>query len=84
MSSDEYHVASYVVSTRPGDEAGVADGIGRLAGLEVHARAQGKLVVTAEAGDVRSLADLADELARIEAVINVAPVYHEYAGEGAS
>lgn len=82
MNSGEYHVASYVVSTRPGEEADVADNIGQLSGLEVHGQGQGKLVVTAEADNVRILADLADELARIESVINVAPVYHEYAGAG--
>ncbi len=82
MGSGEYHVASYVVSTQPGDEAGVVDRITQMAGLEVHAQGQGKIVVTAEAGDVRELADLADELAQIESVVNVAPVYHEYAGAG--
>ncbi len=56
--------------------------IAQMAGLEVHAQGQGKIVVTAEAGDVRELADLADELAQIESVVNVAPVYHEYAGAG--
>ncbi len=80
MGDREYHVASYVVSTMPGREDGVADRINAVRELEVHAQGQGKLVVSAEANSVRKLADLADGLAAMNEVINVAPVYHEYSG----
>lgn len=82
MASNEYHVASYVVSTRPEDMAAVAEHINAIAGLEVHASDKGKLVVTAEAGSVRKLADLADDLAAMTSVMTVATVYHEYSGAG--
>ncbi len=78
MDSGEYHVASYVVSARPEDAGRVARRIGAMPGLEVHASEQGKLIVTAEAGSARELAQVTDELTGIETVIAVAPIYHEY------
>jgi nitrate reductase NapD len=78
MANNEYHVASYVIRTRPEDGVEVAERINAVAGLEVHAEQQGKLVVTAEARDTRELADFATSLADIGGVITVAPVYHEY------
>jgi nitrate reductase NapD len=78
MAEGEYHVASFVVSSRPEHAAGVADRIASMPGLEIHASQDGKIVVTAEADDVRKLADLVGELEQVEAVIAVAPVYHEY------
>jgi nitrate reductase NapAB chaperone NapD len=41
---------------------------------------KGKLIVTAEARDVRELADVMGSLEQVNSVIAVAPVYHEYAG----
>lgn len=78
MADNEYHVASYVVSTRPEDGGRVAERINTMAGLEVHVEQQGKLVVTAEARDVRELAEFATSLEDVGGVISVAPVYHEY------
>lgn len=74
----EYHVASYVVRTRPEDEALVTDQINRLHGIEVHASEHGKLVVTAEADSTRRLAELAGALELMDMVLQVAPVYHEF------
>jgi nitrate reductase NapD len=78
MANNEYHVASYVIRTRPEDGVEVAERINAVPGLEVHAEQQGKLVVTAEARDVRELADFATNLGTLGGVISVAPVYHEY------
>jgi len=52
-----------------------------LPGLEVHVEEQGKLVVTAEADNVRELADITSTLEAISSVFGVAPVYHEYIPE---
>lgn len=79
MADGEYHVASYVVSTRPEHATRVAQHIGSMPGLEVHAERNGKLIVTAEAHNVRELAEVMDNLEQVERVIAVAPVYHEYA-----
>ena len=78
MADEEYHVASFVVRTRAEDAVRVTNSIHSMAGLEVHAGEQGKLIVTAEAANVRELADCVATLEQLEAVVSVAPVYHEY------
>ncbi len=78
MADNEYHVASYVIRTRPEDGGSVAERINGMPGLEVHVEQQGKLVVTAEAHNVRELAEFATSLGDMGGVISVAPVYHEY------
>lgn len=78
MHEPEYHVASYVVRTRPEHASALAMQIEAMPGLEVHASEQGKLVVTAEAGGARELAELSAQLERLDTVVTVAPVYHEY------
>jgi nitrate reductase NapAB chaperone NapD len=80
MAESEYHVASFVVSTRPEHADQVTEHINSMSGLEVHAGQSGKLVVTAEAQNVRELADVIGILEQVDSVIAVAPVYHEYAG----
>ena len=79
----EYHIASYVVRTRPEHEALVADQIQQLPGLEVHASEHGKLVVTAEADSTHRLAELAGALELMDMVLQLAPVYHEFTREPA-
>lgn len=78
MHEVEYHVASYVVRTRPEDEARIESQINSLPGLEVHAVENGKLIVTAEAENTHKLAELAGALELMDAVLQVAPVYHEF------
>lgn len=84
MADCEYHVASFVVRTQPDDGPRVARKINSMSGLQVHVEEQGKLVVTAEAANVRVLADLTAQLEVVDSVIAVAPIYHEYAGAGES
>jgi nitrate reductase NapD len=78
MADDEYHVASYVVRTHASQGPEVAKRINSMPGLEVHSEQQGKLIVTAEASNVRELADFTANLEQVISVIAVAPVYHEY------
>lgn len=78
MSEVEYHVASYVVLTRPENEASIADQINQVPGLEVHATENGKMIVTAEAENTGKLADLAGVMELMDLVLQVAPVYHEF------
>ncbi len=80
MADAEYHVASFVVSTQPRNSVELASRINAVAGLEVHAEERGKLIVTAEARNVRDLAKLAASLEAMEYVLAVAPVYHEFDG----
>jgi len=81
MSEREYHVSSYVVRVRPEDGQSVSTVITANKGLEVHAEESGKLIVTAEAVNVRELADLSRVLEEIEKVISVAPIYHEFSSD---
>ena len=81
MSGIEYHVASYVVLTRPENASRIASQITQVPGLEVHANEQGKLIVTAEAESTGQLADLAGALELMDAVLQVAPCYHEFTRE---
>jgi nitrate reductase NapD len=83
MPESEYHVASYVVRTRPEDAAWIAEQINCVPGLEVHASEQGKLIVTAEAESTRQLAELGGALELMDAVLQVSPVYHEFTQEQA-
>jgi len=82
MNDNEYHVASFVVRTRPEDGAATAAKISSVPGLEVHAEEDGKLVVTAEAGSERRLAVLARDIEEVNTVMAVAPVYHEFSDDG--
>jgi nitrate reductase NapD len=84
MIGDEFHVASYVVRTRPEDAAQVAQSLVAISGLEVHAVEHGKLIVTAEARSARDLAHTADAITAVDSVLTVAPVYHEYSGAAQS
>ena len=84
MSEREYHVSSYVVRVRPEDGRSVSRTITAIEGLEVHAEEDGKLIVTAEAGNVRELADLASILEETARVVSVAPIYHEFSSDGES
>jgi len=68
MAENEYHVSSFVVQS--------------VTGLEVHAEEEGKLIVTAEAANVRELAELSAVLQETDKVMSVAPIYHEFSSEG--
>jgi len=81
MSEHEYHVSSYVVRVRPEDGQSVSKVIAAIEGLEVHVEENGKLIVTAEAGNVRELADLSTVLTETEKVVSVAPIYHEFSSD---
>ena len=81
MPEPEYHVSSFVVRVRAEDGKSVSRVIASIAGLEVHAEEDGKLIVTAEAQNVRELADLSGVLEATENVISVAPIYHEFSSD---
>lgn len=80
MSDNEYHVASFVVRARPEHGEDLANRLNAMRGIEVHVQEEGKLVVTAEAGSVKELADRTAKLENVKRVISVAPVYHEFTG----
>ena len=82
MADAEYHVASFVVHAKPSRAQQVTVALLDIDGVEVHGENKGKLVVTAEAANVRVLADLTETIQQIPEVIAVAPVYHEFTEAG--
>jgi nitrate reductase NapD len=76
MSVDT-HIASLVVRARPEFAARVAAGIAQTPGHEVHAVADGKIIVTLEAASERALADCMDELRARPDILFVNLVYHQ-------
>ena len=81
MAENEYHVSSFVVRVRPQDGPSVSSVIQAVTGLEVHAEEEGKLIVTAEAANVRELAKLSAVLEETDKVMSVAPIYHEFSSD---
>ncbi len=81
MAENEYHVSSFVVRVKPQHGPSVSSVIRSIAGLEVHAEEDGKLIVTAEAINVRELANLSTNLQETDKVLSVAPIYHEFSSD---
>ncbi len=74
----EIHVASLVVYAGASRAVAVAEAIGRLPGVEVHANdGRGKLVVVVEAGDDADMAAAIGRVDRTAGVICTALVYQQ-------
>jgi len=76
IAGGEFHVCGLVVHVRPDRLDAVADALGSLSGVELHARSpQGKLVITLEARTqddvVRTMAGIGD----MPGVLSTALVY---------
>jgi len=72
----ELHVAGIVVHAPSGRIAAVRRAIEGVAGTEIHAEGNGKLVVTVEAASAIDLADRVTAIGRLDGVLAAAPVYH--------
>lgn len=72
----ELHVAGIVVHALPARMAEVRRAIASIAGAEIHAEGNGKLVVTVEATGAIDLADRVTAIGRLDGVLAAAPVYH--------
>ena len=81
MAETEFHIASFVVHTKPVDSPLVIESLNRMNGIEVHGDNHGKIVVTAEANNTQKLVELADKMQSTSGVIVVASVYHEFLNE---
>lgn len=77
-STAEYHVASFIVQTFPENLVLLSEKLSALPGVEVHGANNGKLVVTAEGSSSGEIAALNLEIADMDEVLMVAPVYHQY------
>jgi nitrate reductase NapD len=74
--SAELHIAGVVVHARPERVAEIRAVIAAMAGTEIHAEQNGKLVVTVETASAADLADTVTAIGRLDGVLSAAPVYH--------
>ena len=74
--SAELHIAGVVVHARPERAADIRTAIAAMAGAEIHAEQNSKLVVTVETADAAALADTVTAIGRLDGVLSAAPVYH--------
>lgn len=71
------NISSAIVNASPGAAGAVRAAIGALAGVEIHAADDARLIVTIEADDDRATADIFESLGRIAGVLSVSMVYHQ-------
>jgi len=76
MTSAELHIASLVVHATPRRVESVAAAVAKLPGGLVHASsANGKLVVTLEAGTAEAMSQAVSCIQRLDGVLSAALVY---------
>lgn len=73
----QLHIASFIVRARPELADAVAARIARAPGTEIHAVADGKVIVVVESASEREIADRMDDLRNQPDVLMVSLVYHE-------
>jgi periplasmic nitrate reductase NapD len=76
------HIASAVVKARPVAQDAVAARIATLAGTEVIAMEQGRIIVVLEASQHRALADTLDSIAGLDGVLSATLVFEHSEPEG--
>jgi periplasmic nitrate reductase NapD len=76
------HIASAVVKARPVVQDAVAARIATLAGTEVIAIEQGRIIVVLEASQHRALADTLDSIAGLDGVFSATLVFEHSEPEG--
>lgn len=77
------HVASFIVRTRPEIAQQVAARVAQTPATEVHAVADGRIIVVVESADERALADRMDGIRDDPDVLMVSLVYHAVDDENA-
>lgn len=79
----EAHVSSLVVHVRPENVDGARAALLAMPGVEIHAEASGKMVVTLETANETEIVERLHEISRLDGVMSAALVFHhnEPAGE---
>lgn len=72
-----FHVASFIVRTRPEVAATLAARIAAVPANEIHAVDAGKIIVVVESTSEGALADRMDEIRNDPDVLMVSMVYHQ-------
>lgn len=71
----EVHIASVVVYVLPADRTSVRSCIEAVPGADVHAEADGKLIVTLETESTKKTLDIMDAIRALPGVVDVVLVY---------
>lgn len=77
MLSDEVHISSLIVQAMPDTMPAVAASVLAMAGLEIHAAADGKMVVVLETADEGEIVARISEINLLNGVMSVNLVYHQ-------
>ena len=82
MAEPTLHIASAVVKARPTAQGTVAANVAKLAGAEVVAVDQGRIIVVLEASHHRAMADTLDRIAGLDGVLSATLVFEHSEPEG--
>ncbi len=74
----ETHVSSLVIHIRLENVARARDALAAMPGLEIHAEASGKLVITLETSSEADIVTRMNEISMYEGVMSVALVFHHF------
>lgn len=73
------HISGVLVHAHPRRGAGVRAALGAMPGVEIHGvNDDGRMVVTIESDTDGETADLFQQLGRVEGVLSVSLVYHQF------
>jgi len=75
-TSDDVHIASFVVQHRPTSASGLAEMIGQCPDLELALAAETRSVVICESADRFLVMDRIEQMRAVPGVLNVLLVYH--------
>jgi nitrate reductase NapD len=82
MTEAMLHIASAVVKVRPADQHAVAERITALAGTDVVAIDQGRIIVVLETADQHVISDTLNYIAGLEGVLSATLVFEHSEPEG--
>jgi nitrate reductase NapD len=71
------HISSAVICARPADADAVAGAVAALPGIEIHAIANGRIVVVMEAADAGALGGLLAHIALMDGVLAANMVFEQ-------
>ena len=74
----EAHVSSLVVHVRPAGLPGVRAALAATPGVEIHAEAAGKLIITLETATEADIVTRMNEISLFDGVMSAALVFHHF------
>ena len=77
-TAPEAHVSSLVVHVRPERAQAVRSTLAGIPGVEIHAEAAGKIIVTLETDTEADIVTRLNEISLLDGVMSAALVYHHF------